>query len=500
MNDGQDHLDPELQRLIRGCPEPEGLSGERRRAVWQVMAAQLERNSTPKTADKKYRLMHSRTLRWAIPVAVAAGVLLVVGLWPGGQNRNDTPQPGRVYAFSEVPALVRSAQTFHIHGVQRWIVAGAVVDLPIDTWHSGSGAYRSVGTHVRGNGVDLADIVCDGQYQMKIDHVSKSASFKRVTPLQTRIVFLAEMQNMLFGNLARREGLARTGMETIDGRTCEVWQRDEAFPPDNVVTARSNKYWFDPSTGVLVRAEVWAKDRYSGQFRQCFLLDKMERNIELPAGIFDTTPPADYKPANTKETAPLDSFSHATYTGKTLETVVHAGFVLPDGSVVMPWSVRELDKDEPQDGLFADLVAGGELPKLPVEVYGLKPQGETKLTYLGRHLAWTKKDGRYFEWALYVPNKDLPDPISFFTLLARPNPADRELEGNDSPDYPPCAIAVTTDDFDELVLGAMAELSDNGLRPEQISLQSVLQLADSIRRALPGGTAGETAPARASPN
>ena len=535
MNEGHDHLDSELRRLIRGCPEPERLSDERRQAIWQVMAATLERSSAggrearitvgsgesspatdPSTTDqfmrairlaeiaagnagRRHRLMQSRVLRWAIPVAAAAGVLLVVGLWPGGQNRNGTPQPGRVYAFSEVPALVRSAQTFHIHGVRRWIMSGKTVELPIDSWHSASGAYHILGVNVHGNGVDLPDVVCDGQYEMKIDHVNKSASFKQVTPLQTRLVFLAEMQNMLFGNLARREGLVRTGKETIDGRSCEVWQREETSPPVAGLAARFNKYWFDPSTGVLVRAETWAKHS-SGELRQVFLLDKMERNIEPPAGIFDTTPPADYALVNTKETAPSDSFSHITYTGPTLETIVHAGFVLPDGSVILPWSVRELSKDEPQDDLFANLIAGGELPKLPVEIHGLKPQGQTTLTYLGRHLAWSKKDGRHFEWALYVPDKELPDPISFFTLLARPNPADRELQGNDSPGYPPCAIEVTAGDFDELVLGSMAQLSDNGVRPEKISLQSVLQLADSIRQTLPGAAAGESAPARTGPN
>jgi hypothetical protein len=489
MNDRHDNLDSELQRLIRGCPEPERLSDKRRQAIWQVMAARVEQTSF---SGRRYRLTRSRALRWVIPVATAAGVLLVIGLWPG------KPQLGRVYAFSEVPALIRSAQTFHIHGVRRWIMSGKLVDLPIDSWNTAGGAYRTIGTHVHENGVDLPDVVCDGKYQMEIDHVNKSVSFTRVTPLRTRIIFLAEMQNHLFGNLSRGDGLARTGMETIDGRTCEVWQREETWPCD-VVAARSSKYWFDPSTGVLVRAERWAKDTYSGQFRQCFLLDKIERNIEPPAGIFDTTPPADYKLTNTKETAPLESFSHATYTGKTLETVVHAGFILPDGSVVLPWSVRELGKDEPQDSLFAGLVAGGELPKLPLEVYGLKPQGETKLTYRGRHLAWTRKDGRCFEWALYVPDKDLLDPISFFTLLTRPNPADRDLKGNSSPSYPPCAIEVTASDFDELVLGSMAELSDNGMRPENISLGSVLQLAHSIRQTFPRATAGEAAPAQAGP-
>jgi len=43
-----------------------------------------------------------------------------------------------------------------------------------------------------------------------------------------------------------------------------------------------------------VRVEVWVKHTDSGQLHQCFLVDKVERDIELPAGIFDTTPPTDY--------------------------------------------------------------------------------------------------------------------------------------------------------------------------------------------------------------
>lgn len=509
MSDGHNHLDPELQGLIRGCPEPERLSDERRQAIWQVMAARLEQTSAPNGSDQsnaspaesslaKHHWMHSRVLKWAIPVAVAAAIVLVVGVWPGGQTRSGKPQPGRVYAFSEVPSLIRSAHTFHVHGVHRWIIAGKLVDLPIDSWHTASGGYRSIGVSPHENGVDLSDIVCDGQYQLKIDHANKTAFFKRVTPLQTRMVFLCDMQAMLLGNISRGEGLARTGMETIDGRLCEVWQREETWPEDNVVTARSSKYWFDPSTGALVRAERWAKDRESGQFRQCYLLDKIEYNIDPPAGTFDTAPPANYKLINTKETAAFRS-SFQLHTGKTLETAVHPGFVLPDGSVVLPWSARELAKDEPQDSLFAGLVVGGELPKLPLEIYGLTPQGATKPTYLGRHLAWTRKDGRCFEWALYVPEKELLAPDTFFSLLTRPNPADRDLKEDAAPEFPPFAIEVTAGDFDELVLGAMAELSDNGTRPESISLESVLQLADSIRQTLPRAAEGEAAPAPTSP-
>jgi PKD repeat protein len=54
--------------------------------------------------------------------------------------------------------------------------------------------------------------------------------------------------------------------------------------------------------------------------------------------------------------------------------------------------------------------------------------------------------------------------------------------------------SIAAGDFDELVLGAMAELSDNGMRPEGISLESVLQLADSIRQTQSRGRRGGASP------
>jgi hypothetical protein len=67
MNDGHDHLDSELQRLIRGCPEPERLSDERRQAIWQVMAARLEQTSAGGRKGQttaSCRHLQPLTLRW----------------------------------------------------------------------------------------------------------------------------------------------------------------------------------------------------------------------------------------------------------------------------------------------------------------------------------------------------------------------------------------------------------------------------------------------------
>jgi len=53
---------------------------------------------------------------------------------------------------------------------------------------------------------------------MIVDHASKSVSFERATPFQTRILFLTGMQNLLFGNrFVRLDDFARTGTEVIDG-------------------------------------------------------------------------------------------------------------------------------------------------------------------------------------------------------------------------------------------------------------------------------------------
>lgn len=516
MNAGHDDLDSELQRLIRGCPEPERLSDERRQAIWQVMAARLEQTSAggrkgqataspaesppashPSMADevirpiqqveiapgiesRKSRFMHSRALKWAIPVAAAAAILLAVGVWPRGDTRSGKPQPGRVYAFSEFPALVRSAQTFHVHGMQTMGTGdGKYVELPIELWHSASGAYRSWRISTHKGRVDFSYVVCDGTHQMIVNDASKSVSFERITPFQTRILFLTGMQNLLFGNrFLRLDDFARKGTEVIDGRACEIWESEGGD------SRGYRKCWFDPSAGVLARAETWEKDSGTGHLRRTFLLDKVERNIDAPPGIFDTTPPADYQLANTKETAPLAKLVYAQHSGPSLERTVYIGFVLPDGSTVLPWSVREVGKDEPQDSLFEGLVAGGEFPKLPIEIYALTSKiGPEQVTCTGRHLTWTRKDGQCIEWGLYVPDRHLPN-ITWRGLLTRQNPPDRALKKEEMSATMHSTIEVTASDFDELVLGAMAELSDSGAAPAGITYEGVTRLAQQIRASL----------------
>ena len=56
-------------------------------------------------------LRMARSARWVVPIAAAAGVALVIGLWPNSGNG------GRAYAMSDVSDLLRRARTVHLKGV-----------------------------------------------------------------------------------------------------------------------------------------------------------------------------------------------------------------------------------------------------------------------------------------------------------------------------------------------------------------------------------------------
>jgi hypothetical protein len=158
--------------------------------------------------------------------------------------------------------------------------------------------------------------------------------------------------------------------------------------------------------------------------------------------------------------------------------------------------------------LFEGLEVGLSLPTLPVEVIcGLIPQRKAhdlhvegfdlrrqevmyedrSVVYAGRYLAHTRKKGKHYEWAVYVPDRDVdaikvshrceivagldPDNPWWWSGLERFN-----LFNN--------STIIEEDEFDTFVRGAMAELSDSGLAPEHVTYDNVLNLADEIRESM----------------
>ena len=100
--------------------------------------------------------------------------------------------------------------------------------------------------------------------------------------------------------------------------------------------------------------------------------------------------------------------------------------MLEDGSIIAAWSsathqpdtawtgTGEGLADATQTELFENLKAGGTLPKMPVVPSALLKRslwGE-KTYYSGQHLAYTVKEGKVYEWAIYVPRQKISQSLT----------------------------------------------------------------------------------------
>ena len=98
---------------------------------------------------------------------------------------------------------------------------------------------------------------------------------------------------------------------------------------------------------------------------------------------------------------------------------------------------------------------------------------------------YTQKKGKFYEWGIYVADEWLtPGGVLGYRLLHKYNPENREVKATISLSMAAELTIDNTEDFDIFVLGAMAELSDDRKAPDDITYESVLQLAERIRESL----------------
>jgi len=215
--------------------------------------------------------------------------------------------------------------------------------------------------------------------------------------------------------------------------------------------------------------------------------DTIERDVVLPPAIFETMPPSEYTLANTKESAEIPELQYEGGAGADgLSYRGHISFELSNHSIILGWSSMDKITQSSQADLFADLEPGGPLPKLPVEVYGLKQiVGDEEVIYAGRHLAYTRRADQFYEWSVYVPEQIVPSRAcsSYYRILHRFNVADREVRATMILNVSQ-PVAIDADDFDTFVRGAMAELSDGGLAPEDVTYEKVMEIIRETRTAL----------------
>ncbi len=466
-----------------------------------------------------------------IPAAVAAAVLLAVGLWPETGRQDSPGGAGRVYALSDIPQLFRSAKVLHLHG---WASGDQKVKLVRDYWLDTANGRWHISHGVAGlvDGSDPPEElkklknrgrrwIFDGEYRMMLSDeapgapgdtsIKTTAEFARLTPFQRNLglrrYYEWATESLKSFEDARALGLfAKVGQEKLDGTDFDIWQSEQDRgrydkAADTVVYDGRNwiriKVWMSPTLGVLGRVEKWTK---GPETNETWVLgevaEKIERDVTPPPGIFDTVPPPDCTLKNTGEAAPVLSISDNCDSDKigNLRIRYHIGFNFSDGTVLLAWSSRDPASMESQAPLFQDLYPGGPLPKLPIEIQTLVPENrDCELTYVGRHLAWTQKENDFFEWSLFVPDKDLTLPQSRcarglelrYTLnTVLPTAVDRPTLRSGGDWITPETRIEDPAAFQELVLEAMAELSDGGVTPEGMTYDYLMQLVRQIRGSL----------------
>jgi hypothetical protein len=403
------------------------------------------------------------------------------------------------YAVTDLPGLFEKAKVIHIQGWQyfpgnRMPDGEEIPPVEIDNWidrEGGRSCYTGTGLSIDKNGVRVtaSETISDGQYKMLLNHSEGYATFFRVSDYQRMLnayrtsgVFYGQ----IFGDIEQLQNVEQVGWEQMDGVEYQVWQQDTV----HAVTAHADrlKFWLSPQTGKLGRVQIWSRvDDDQWELSKDYFIDY---DVAIPDGVFTLEPPEGYTLKNTMETAipqELGRGGGARYSDDkyslSADTVI--GFIMGEGSVIIAWQSSDSKSGISQDDFFTGLEFGGPLPRLPVEIYGLKPAGvSSNLTYTGCHLAYTQKRGKFVEWSLYVPDGTPPSSVRqlgcdvLYRFNIEPEPKWRiGLTVN-------CSLLIGgTEDFDKWVLGAMAELSDDGTAPVDITYERVLALAEQVRQA-----------------
>ncbi len=501
----------------------EGLVDRQKRMLQRVRCSHTNEKRKRISIWRKIMKSPFSQLATAAAVVVIAAVTLVV------LDRSAAP----AYALSDVAAAFDQAHVIHVEGWQyfprlKQSDGTAMPPVLIRSWIDLENgrlrqAYVAMAQRARmsssgvpdvNTAITVREMVYNGPYMMTLDHTAKTAVFARMTDYYRQWMIYQKLR-MLWDQLcswpAQLEHFVKVGQDEIDGHPYDIWQLDAAngmgglvgggagggggwssngngsgeghFAP--AIPSLQSRLWVSADTGRLGRAQVLSQTG-DGHWELEQDYHTIDYDVPIPARTFDAEPPAGYTALNAKETAPFVPLASGTVVCDNVQCRTFVSFMLNDGSVIVAWQSFVLGATESQEPLFANLAFGGSLPRLPAEIYSLKPAGAPDRTaYVGRHLSYTSQAGRFIEWALYVPKTTPPPNVKYlgYDMLSRFNTA--TPPGGRIGMTVGSGVAVqTAEDFDQWVRGAMAEFSDSGGPPVDVTYQKVCDLAQQVRTSI----------------
>ncbi len=432
-------------------------------------------------------------------LATAGLVILLVTLGLSLLDLSTPPALGMADAIE----LMAQVKTIHARGwrLQQGSSTDEPLKLPFEYWYD----FENSGTHVdsidyQGNGnFAKRSLICDNEYVM-IEEAhkttgdtwqNKTVTFERHDPNLPQdgreLTKCYEFRQI--------EGFVKVGKEVINDKYYVIWQGEYTSGGGDNIRRERLRAWLCPDTGQLRRYAFLEKRE--NQWITTLEYTSIEGNASLPEDIFLTEPRPDYDIKTPKEEAVLPGRpAYDIYDDTVLSPLkygIRRFFALKGGCLLACWQGIDNTESRDQSKYFANLQPGGELPKLPVEIFALSPEPNIRdVNFIGFHLTHTEKETergrRWYEWSLYIPDQKPPEPNAVFKYRihyrVNVNRTDNINIGTKLLDVRNPRNIETGLDFETKVLKAMAERSDDGLIPEHVTYESVMKLAEQLRASI----------------
>jgi outer membrane lipoprotein-sorting protein len=289
---------PPMVRLVPDVPT-DGADG--------VASASHPKSEPParrRTRRRFAAMLHARTVRWSVPVVVAAGVVLAIGLWPGKPSQG----PGSGMAWADIVRQLREARSAHIHIVSTDPQVNGEKDVIQEVYLKAPDKMRGEGKDPSTN-LDTILIVNGGQAAT----LHPAAKRYQTAPSNGFPPSMAQDMLTLFGapfnrprTLLPTSGTASggkiewrlipLGTTKRDGRKLEKYRLDQNQNTATRPAEDGNQVfcWLDPTTkqAVLMTQERMVEGATTETSRATIHL-----NPELSDDLFSTAKPPGYTEA-----------------------------------------------------------------------------------------------------------------------------------------------------------------------------------------------------------